>query len=189
MTRYGREVPLPLAPLVAALVGVAFALLGRDEIRRSTIPPSSTRAFLVVTLTSVLLLAPALAYFVGCYPDWAYAYLVPGERVPSAVDLLEIAAITLVPSASFAWAAGALRRHAVRELVRGAGALVVLLAGAIALLGPRLLLAGTWNAWHEGIDLAPLSGSSLGVSILWVDGCLLAGLVWAAARVRAIPRA
>jgi len=181
-------VPLPLAPLMAALLGVAFALIGRDEVRRTTTPPTSTRGFLVLVLSSGLLLAPALGYFVAFYPDWAYAYLLAGERVPSAVDLLEIVVIALVPPATYAWTASALRRHAVRELVRGVGAIVVLLAVAVALLGPRLLLAGTTHAFREGYELAPISGSSLGASVLWIDGCLVAGLVWAATRVKALGR-
>ena len=69
--------------------------------------------------------------------------------------------------------------------MRGAGALVVLLAVAVALLGPRLIVAGTYTAFREGYDLAPVGGTSLGVSILWIDGCLLGGLVWAATRLRA----
>ncbi|MBI2392940.1 MAG: hypothetical protein HYV09_25370 [Deltaproteobacteria bacterium] len=176
--------PLPLAPIVAALVGVAFALVGRDEVRRSTSAPTSTRGFLVTTIASFALLAPAVGYFLAFYPDWAWAYLVPGSRVPSAVDLLATLLAAACAPLSFVWTASALRRHAVRELVRGAGALVVLLAVATALLGPRLVVAATYTAFREGYDLAPVGGTSLGVSILWIDGCLIAGLVWAASRLR-----
>ncbi len=173
---------------MAALLGVAFALVGRDEIRRTTTPPTGTRGFLVLSLSSGLLLGPALGYFVAFYPDWAYAYLIAGERIPSAVDLLEIVLVVLVPPATYAWTASALRRHAVRELVRGVGAVVVLLAVAVALLGPRFLMAGTTHAFREGYELKPISGSSLGISVLWIDGCLVAGMVWAASRVRALGR-
>ena len=131
------------------------------------------------------MLAPAVGYFLAFYPDWAWAYLVPGSRVPSAVDLLvDVLAVSAAPL-TFTWTASALRRHAVRELVRGAGVLVVLLAVATALLGPRLLVAGTYTAFREGYDLVPVGGTSLGMSILWIDGCLLAGLTWAASRLRA----
>lgn len=176
--------PLPLAPIVAALIGVAFALVGRDEVRRSTNAPTRTRGYLLVSLAAFGLLAPAVGYFLAFYPDWAWAYLVPGSRVPSAVDLVvDLLAVSVAPL-TFTWTAGALRRHAVRELVRGAGALVVLLAIATALLGARLAVAGTFTAFREGYDLAPVSGTSLGVSILWIDACLLGGLVWAATRLR-----
>lgn len=177
--------PLPLVPIVAALLGVAFALVGRDEVRRSTTPPSRTRGFLLVLVCAYGLLAPAVGYFLAFYPDWAWAYLVPGSRVPSAVDLLADGLAVSVAPLTFAWTASALRRHAVRELVRGAGALVVVLAVTTALLGPRLLVAGTYTAFREGYDLAPIGGSSLGVSILWMNGCLLGGLAWAATRLRA----
>ncbi len=180
--------PLPLAPFVAALLGVVFALVGRDEVRRTTTPPSSTRGFLVSALVSLLLLAPALGYFVAFYPDWSYAYFLPGERVPSAIELLEIAAITVIAPATYAWTAIALRRHAVRELVRGVGALVVLLTVAIAWIGPRLAVAATYGGYHDGIDVKPLGGTSLGASILWIDGCLLAGVAWTAARLRGMAR-
>ncbi|GAC1352620.1 MAG: hypothetical protein NVS3B20_17280 [Polyangiales bacterium] len=180
--------PLPLAPLVAALIGVAFGLIGRDEIRRTSASPFATRGFLIVALCSLLLLGPALGYFIAFYPDWAYAYLLQGERVPSAFDLLEVVVIALIPPAAFAWTARALRRHAVRELVRGAAALVVLLAVAVALTGPRLIVATTFQTFREGYDLKPIGGTSLGVSILWIDGCLLAGLMWAASRLRLLAR-
>jgi hypothetical protein len=180
--------PLPLAPFAAALLGVVFGLVGRDEVRRTSAPPSATRGFVVVALVSMLLLAPALGYFVAFYPDWAYAYLVPGERVPSAVELVEVIAICAIPPATYAWTATSLRRHAVRELVRGVSALVVLLAVAAGWMGPRLLVAATYSGFHDGIDVKPIGGTSLGASILWIDGCLFAGAAWAASRLRAVGR-
>jgi hypothetical protein len=181
-------VPLPLAPLVAALLGVAFGLVGRDEVRRTSVAPTSTRGFLIVTLVSIFLLVPALAYFVAFYPDWAYAYYVPGEQIPSAVDLVEIVGIAAIPPVMYAWVANALRRHAVRELVRGVGALVLLLAVAVAVVGARLGVADTYDAFREGIEPKPIGGSSLGVSVLWIDGCLIAGAMWAGAQLRRMGR-
>jgi hypothetical protein len=180
--------PLPLAPFVAALLGVVFALVGRDEVRRTTTPPSALRGFLVVALVSVLLLAPALGYFVAFYPDWSYAYLVPGGRVPSAIELLEIAAIAAIAPATYGWTAISLRRHAVRELVRAVSALVIVLTAAIAWIGPRIIVATTYGGFHDGIDVKPLSGTSLGASILWVDGWLVLGAAFAAGRLRAVAR-
>lgn len=182
------SVPLPLAPLVAALLGVAFGLVGRDEVRRTSVAPTATRGFLIVSLVSVLLLAPSLGYFVAFYPDWAYAYFVPGEQVPSAVDLVEIAGITLIPPAMYAWVASALRRHAVRELVRGVGGLVLLLAVAVAVIGGRLGVADTYDAYREGVEPKAIGGSSLGISVLWIDGCALAGVAWAASQLRRMGR-
>ena len=188
-TWYDRAVPLPLVPIIAALLGVIFALVGRDEVRRTTSAPSATRAFLVVTIVAYALLMPAAGYFLAFYPDWAWAYLVPGSRVPSAIDLIAcLLAVSLAP-ATFVWTASALRRHAVRELVRGAGALVVLLAIATAMLGPRLNVAGTYVQYREGYDLQTASGTSLGVSILFIDACLCAGVLWAASRLSSPDRA
>jgi hypothetical protein len=183
---YERTVPLPLVPLIAALVGVAFALVGRDEVRRSTTPPTQTRGFLLVTVCAYALLAPAAGYFLAFYPDWAWCYLLPGGRVPSAVDLLAATLAVGAAPIAFVWTASALRRHAVRDLVRGAGVLVVLTAIATGLLGSRLGVAGTYTAFREGYDLVPVGGTSLGVSILWIDACLLGGMAWAATRLRAV---
>jgi hypothetical protein len=176
-------VPIPLAPIIAALLGVVFALVGRDEIRRSSAAPTGTRGFLIVAIVAFVLLAPAAFYFLAFYPDWAWAYLLPGSRVPSAIDLIAAVLSAALSPVTFLWTAAALRRHAVRELVRGASALVVLLAIVTAVLGPRLTVAGTYTAYREGYDLLPASGTSLGVSILWVDACLIAGLLWAATRL------
>ncbi len=182
-------VPLPLAPFVAALLGVAFGLVGRDEVRRTSVATIATRGFLVVALVSGLLLAPSLAYFVAFYPDWAYAYVTPGEQVPSAVDLIEIVVLALIPPATFAWVASALRRHAVRELVRGVGALVIAMTVVLALVGARLGIADTYEAFRDGVSPRPIGGSSLGVSVLWIDGCVLAGCLWAGAQLRKLGRA
>lgn len=180
--------PLLLAPFAAALLGVAFGLVGRDEVRRTSAPPSSTRGFLVVALVSLLLLAPSLGYFVAFYPDWSYAYFVDGERVPSAVELVAVLLICALGPLAYAWTATSLRRHAVRELVRGISALVVLFAAALAWIGPRLLVAATFGGFHDGIDVRPVGGTSLGASILWIDGCLLGGAAWAASRLRSVGR-
>lgn len=188
-TWYDPKVPLPLAPIVAALLGVIFALVGRDEVRRTTSAPYGTRAFLVLSIVSFGLLAPAAGYFLAFYPDWAWGYLVPGSRVPSAIDLIGCLLAASLAPITFVWTAGALRRHAVRELVRGAGAIVVLLAIATAFLGPRLTMAGTYLQYREGYDLQTASGTSLGVSILWIDACLCAGVLWAASRVSSPERA
>lgn len=142
-----------------------------------------TRGFLIVAIVAFVLLAPAVFYFLAFYPDWAWAYLLPGSRVPSAVDLIAAVVAAALAPVAFLWTAAALRRHAVRELVRGASALVVLLAIVTALLGPRMTVAGTYTAYREGYDLLPAAGTSLGVSILWVDACLIAGLLWAATRL------
>src|SRR5262249_36581145 len=158
-------------------------LVGRDEVRRTSAAPSSTRGFLIVALVSILLLSPALAYFVAFYPDWAYAYFIPGEQVPSAIDLVEIVAIALIPPPMYAWTASAPRRHAVRELVRGVSVLVVLFAALLALVGPRLAIADTYEAFRDGLDPKPIGGSPLGVSVLWIDGCAIAGMIWAGSRL------
>ncbi len=180
--------PLLLTPPIAALLGVVLALVGRDEVRRTSGPVSGTRGFLVCCLVSLALLAPAVGYFVAFHPDWAYGYFVSGRRVPSAVDLLEVAALTAIPPATFTWAAVSLRRQAVREIVRGASLLVLLLAVSVAAVGPRMMVVGTFEAYREGYDLTPLSGSPLGLAIVWVDGLLTLGVVFAALRLRAMGR-
>lgn len=181
--------PLPVAPFVVALLGIAFALVGRDEIRRTTTAPTATRGFLVLMAVTVALIAPALGYFLAFYPDWAWSYLVPGSRVPSAIDLVAVVVVAAVGPLGFWWTAAALRRHAVRALVRGASALVVAFAIVLAILGPRLLVAATYTAYRGGYDLRPTTGSPLGVSILWIDACLFAGVAWALSRIRGIGRA
>jgi hypothetical protein len=181
--------PFPIAPLLAALLGVAFALVGREEVQRSRQPASRTRAFLLVSLSAGLLFAPALGYFAAFYADWSWAYLLHGAKVPSAVSLLLVLATAALAPISFGWTASALRRHAVRELVRVVSGLVLALAALLAMLGPRLLMAGSTGAFREGYELSPASATSLGASILWIDGCLLGGILWAASQARRVGRA
>lgn len=180
--------PLLVAPFVGALLGVLLALAGRDEIRRTTVPPASTRGFLVTCLVSCLLFAPALGYFVAFYPDWAYAYLISGRQIPSAIDLVEVLVSSAVPPFTFAWAASSLRRHAVRELVRGVSVVVVALGTVLVVFGGRWLVLTSSEAFREGYDLQPITGTSLGVSLAWMDGCLALAVGFAATQLRRVGR-
>ena len=178
--------PLPLAPLFAALVGLTFGLVGRDEIRRSNAAATALRGFSVVGLVSLFVLMPAVAYFVAFYPDWSYAYIAPAARVPSAIDLLLVLAIGAIPSLTYAWVVGALRRHAVRIVIRVAITLVTAAVVVGAVLSPRLLVSATTQGYADAVEVVPLGGTSLGVSIFWIDACLAAGTIWAARKLRQV---
>ncbi|MFI5301167.1 MAG: hypothetical protein ACHREM_24040 [Polyangiales bacterium] len=181
--------PLPLAPFIAALVGLALALVGRDEARRTGAHVTSLRGFAIVTLVSVTLIAPATGYFVSFYPDWSYAYLVSATTIPSAIDLLLVLAIAAVTVAAYVGTVGALRRQSAYLLTRWAIGLLVALVVIGMLLAPRLLVLTTTEAYRAGGDKPSIGGSALGVSVLWIDACAAAGLAWAARQLRLSARA
>lgn len=176
--------PLPLAPILAALVGLALALVGRDEARRTGAHVTTLRGFAIATLVSVTLIAPATGYFVSFYPDWAYAYFVAAAAIPSAIDLLAVLAVGAATIGAYVLTVGALRRQSAHSLTRWAVGLLVALVALGMLLAPRFLVITTTEAFREGGDKPSIGGSSLGVSILWIDGCVAAGLVWAGRQLR-----
>jgi hypothetical protein len=178
--------PLPLAPLFAALVGLSFGLVGRDEIRRSNAAPTALRGFSVVALVSLFAFTPAVGYFVAFYPDWSYAYFAAAARVPSAIDLVLVLAIGAVPPLAYVWVAGALREHAIRSVIRVAVALIAIAIVIGAVLSPRLLVSATTQGYADAIEVTPIGGTSLGVSIFWIDACAAAGTIWAARKLRQV---
>jgi hypothetical protein len=129
--------PLPFALPVGLLLGMTLAWVARAELARSEVPLVLARPFLVALGLGVTVFAPVVGYFAALHGDWAYLYLVPWSRVPSAVDLVLVLVAALQVPLGFAigtpWAiakrgtrvlqlSAQPRHHAaqVRELCHGA---------------------------------------------------------------------
>jgi hypothetical protein len=157
--------------------------MGRDELRRTSLPVTATRGFLISALCGLCLLGPLAGFFVGFYPDWAFAQLIVAERIPSAVSLIAIVSVCAVTPATFAWAASCIRRHALAEIIRVGILLLVLFLVCLAVLGHRILVTPM-----EGLEIQEefISRTHLGVSLLWMDGCFVVGVLGAGLQLQAM---
>lgn len=139
---------------------------------------SVSRPFLVALALTVLVYTPILAYFAAFHGDWAYLYLVPWNRVPSAVDL----ALVLVGGGAlpvgFAVAAPLVRRRRVGPLTMlalGPGAAGVALA---LLASKRLVLNATYAQFQGDFGAEAISSSALGRGVLVMGIVLALAIAW-----------
>lgn len=173
--------------LLAPLLGVALgALLGfapglhpdPDE------PAREARGARVVALFALLVFAPACAYFLVFAGDWSYAYLVDARRVPSAIELVLVAADGAAVVAGFVLA----RR---RLAARAFGAAIALVAAplgvalvAALVLAPRLAVEGTYAQFHGDYGTRPLVGGPVGIAVVWMGAVVAIGAFVAARALR-----
>jgi hypothetical protein len=173
-------VPLPFALPVALVLGASLAWLARIELARSEVPLLLARPFLVSLSFAACVVAPVVGYFVALHGDWAYVYVVPAARIPSAVDLvLVVAAASLVPIGFAIAAPFAIARRGPTLLRAGGIALIVILALA-ALTAKRLRVSASYAQYHGGFGWVPLAKTSLGRGVLLSWVALLAAYAWCA---------
>lgn len=165
--------PLPLAPLVAFIIGVVLAWRSRAEMNpNDSVWNYQTQA---VALYATLVFAPAAGYFAMFAPDWSFAYFIDGRQVPSAISL------TIVLISSFAVVGGfissrrALQRHAPNELAWLAGCPLALIIIALAALHNRVGIAATYEQFTLNYGCEPIFTSRLGFACAWLDGIIVAG--------------
>lgn len=179
-----RAMPLPLAIPFGLLVGMSLAWMARAELARSEVPLVLARPFLVALGFAALVVAPVLGYFAALHGDWAYLYLVPWARVPSAVDLVVVAvAAAQVPlgfALSVPWA---IAKRSDRFVQAGAACAAVG-AALCALSWPRLSVSASYAQFHGAFGVVPIGQSSLGRGVLASWGALALGFGWSARVLR-----
>jgi hypothetical protein len=166
--------PVFLAPLFALFTGSLFAWVGRDGAARDR--ARERRAILVAGGYSLLIFVPALSWFLAFYGDWSYLYLVPAERIPSAVDAMLVgAAALLVPGVTLALVG---RRAGTQDLVPR----VVVASGTLFLLAfglawRRVAVHATYAQFHGDFGRTRIAGTPLGATFVLAVLVLAAGLM------------
>ena len=182
--------PAPLAPLIGFALGVAFAWWAREELAKSALGAGiGSRALVVVALFATLVFAPVGAYFLAFEADWSYAYFIDTRRIPSALQL----ALVLVDAASvpvgFVVAASFAKRNKLIPLLIMGGAPIVFTLSCLAATTSRLGIQASYAQYHGDFGTRPVSGSSLGWALLWMDALLALGAAWTARQVQRLVRA
>jgi hypothetical protein len=144
------------------------------------IRPVAGASLLVASVLGLFAYAPALALLLQAEPDWAYAYLIPADRLPRWVEPL----LVLLDAASVPLGFGAAQRAC-----RGRPAFVKVWFWVPCLLGllplavaaPRLSLQASYEQYHGDFGVRTLVGGPLGYLLLWsLAG--LGGATWLARR-------
>lgn len=177
--------PLLLAPLCSVVFGVVLAWIGREELLRHRGAYAASRAFAVVLLFAGLVELPVYAYFATFHGDWAYLYLAPWGRVPSAVDALWVVGCAGLTPLGFALAARPAVAGRFDILSRALMVAFALFFAAFLVGWRRMSVSGTYAQYHGGFGAKGVAESALGVGLLLSWFALGAGLWWAVRCLRA----
>jgi hypothetical protein len=179
-----RDVPLPFGPLFGIALGALFAWVARAELGREERPLVTTPAFSTVCAFATMVYTPIHGYFVALHGDWAWLYLAPSTRVPSAVELaLVLLAGASIPASFAATAPLAIARHATRLVTVASIPLGVMLVLAFA-FARRLALSGSYAQVHGGFGTEPIGSSALGRGVAIAGIAIAVGVAWALRRLR-----
>lgn len=166
--------PAFAGPLIGFALGALLARWGRGA--------RGVRGALPLFAFGVLVHAPACAYPLLFFPDWAFAYIIDARSIPSALTLALLLLDAAAPGLGFLLARRALAKEALGEDPTAhtiALSLAILPAGAAVLvsvaLGPRLAIEGTYAMVHGAFGVAPLWKSPLGYALVWMGACVAAG--------------
>jgi hypothetical protein len=141
-------------------------------------PIVASRPFSLVLAFTVLVWLPVVGYFVAFHGDWAYLYVVPWRRVPSAVDL----GLVLASGAALL-GAFALSEPFVRKRRFGPVVSMVAVPAALSLVGlpfvaRRLAVSGSYAQFHGDFGTEPIGASLLGRGVLLMGLVLGVGIAW-----------
>ena len=112
--------------------------------------------------------------------DWSYAYFVDTGRIPSALQLaLVLLDAASVPVGFVVAASYARSRKLVPILTLVRRPPLILAAGTASVItSGRLGIQASYAQFHGDFGTRPVSGSSLGYALLWMDSLLVLGVVW-----------
>jgi hypothetical protein len=171
-------VPIPFAPLVGIALGALLAWVAGPVLLQGDGPVTLSRPFVLVATFAALLWLPIVGYFVAFHGDWSYLYLVPWQRVPSAIDLgLVLLSAAAVPG-GFCLAARPVRRQHLAPV-----ALLVVVPGVLVVAGlafavQRIAVSGSYAQFHGEFGTEPIGASTLGKGVLLMATMLALGVAW-----------
>jgi hypothetical protein len=178
-------VPIPFAPLIGLAFGAALAWVAAPALTRDDGPIAFSRPFAVVLAFASLLWLPIVGYFVVFHGDWSYLYVVPWQRVPSAIDLGLVLLSGAAVGLGFWLAVRPVRKRRLGPVVAMVVTPGALTAAGLALAVHRLGVSGTYAQFHGEFGTEPIEASTLGKGVLLMGALVTLGLAWT---VRALLR-
>lgn len=167
------KMPAFVAPLIGFLLGVAFSRTSAEELSLDPTTVLGSRCLVVAALFSVLVFAPATAYFLVFHLDWAVSYVLDGQRIPSAVVLALVLVNAVSVPSGFVVAAPMVRRNQAKRLLTMVGAVSFVVLMAVLVASRRIAVCATYTQFHGDFGVQGLAGTPLGYAIVWV-GIILA---------------
>ena len=169
--------PAPVTPLLGFALGVACAWAAVGDLGRST-SGLGGRALLLTTTFALLVFAPVAGYFVAFEPDWAFAYFVDSERLPTAVPIAVVLCAAASVPAGFLAAVADARAHRLARILRKAAVPAVLAAVFLLATFSRLSVHANYAQFHGDFGTRGVAGGPLGYALIWMLGVLGAATAW-----------
>ena len=170
--------PIPFAPLVGLALGAALAWIAAPELSRDDGPIVASRQFSVIVAFAALVWLPVVGYFVAFHGDWAYLYVVPWQRVPSAIDLGLVLLAGAAVVGGFCLAVRPLRKRRIGPVVAMVVVPATISACALTFAARRLAVSGTFAQFHGDFGTEPIAASTLGKGVLWMGVVVAVGVAW-----------
>ena len=166
------HMPAFVAPLLAFILGLAFAWTAAEELASDPTSVLGSRCLVVATLFSVLVYAPAAAYFVAFHGDWAVAYLVDTQRLPSAVSLALVLVDAVMVPIGFVVGAPLARQRQIKKLLSVAAVPAFVALMIVLISARRLGVSASYTQFHGDFGVTSIAGTPLGYAVVWVNGVL-----------------
>lgn len=164
--------PAFVAPLLAFVLGLAFAWSASEELASDPTSVLGSRSLVVATLFSVLVFAPAAGYFVAFHGDWAFAFLVDTRRLPSAVILALVLIDAVMVPIGFVVGAPLARQRRLKKLLSVAAIPSFVALMLMLILSHRLGSSATYAQFHGDFGVRSVAGTPLGYALVWMNGVL-----------------
>ena len=175
------HVPMPAAsaPLLGFALGAGLFWSAARQLGRP-IRPIAGQALLIAAILGFLAYAPAVALLINAERDWAYAYLVPAQRLPRWLGAWLVLLAGLSVPLGFGLALRACRGRP-GFVQSWFWVPLALGAGPLLLLAPRLRMAATFEQFHGDFGARHLLEGPLGYLLGWLLVSLLVA-TWLARR-------
>jgi hypothetical protein len=119
-----------------------------------------------------------VGYFVAFHGDWSFLYLVPWQRVPSAIDLGLVLLSGATVVGGFWLGVRPVRKRRPGPVIAMVVAPGVLSVAGFALAAHRLAVSSTYAQYHGEFGTEPIAASTLGRGVLLMGALVTLGLVW-----------
>jgi hypothetical protein len=176
-------VPIPFAPLVGLLFGIAFAWAARDAAPQATGASEGEtepgwRSLSLVLAFAGCVFAPIVGFFAAFHGDWAYLYTLDWRALPSAIDLAIVLVSAACVPAGFVVATLLMRSRRHRALAALALTPSVALLALLALGARRLVVSAAYAQFHGDFGTRSIAASALGRAVLLSAVVLTLAAAW-----------
>ncbi len=172
--------PIAFAHLVGLILGAALAWVASPELARLQGPIVAGRPFSIVLAFAMFVWLPVVGYFVAFHGDWSYLYLVPGRRVPSAIDLSLVLLASMAVVAGFCAVVAPVRKRRFGPVLVVIVVPAVLALAALPFAARRLAVSGSYAQFHGDFGTEPIGASLLGKGVLVMGTILAIAISWTA---------